>query len=45
MEKLQQLEKLRSQGILKEEEFEKGRESAIKNIIEITENLIFPDMD
>ena len=44
MEKLQQLEKLRSQAILKEEEFIKGRESAIKDIIEIVENFTLSDM-
>lgn len=42
--KLQQLEKLRSQAILKEEEFLKGRESAIKDIIEIVENFALSDM-
>ncbi|MHA2363010.1 MAG: HEAT repeat domain-containing protein [Candidatus Hodarchaeales archaeon] len=39
--KIQQLEKLHSTGILKDEEFELGRKSAIKDIVETVESLPF----
>lgn len=45
IQKLQQLEKLRSQAILKEEEFMTGREAVIKDITEIIENLPLSKMN
>ncbi len=45
MDKLQQLENLHSQGILTEEEFTKGQESAVEDIKEAVENLPFSELN